>query len=177
MPAKYPNAVATTTDLPVTRVDITPQLTSHMSDHNKLAMEVMAIETELGLNPRGNFSTVKDRLDRSEWLPFSRSGDLEVAVGKSRFYFPYAATILSVMTMVGTTPSGAALIVDVNKNGSTLFVTQADRPSIAAGTYVSSAAIPTTTAIGAGDYLTVDVDQVGSTVPGSDLIAIVQFRR
>ena len=32
-----------------------------------------------------------------------------------------------------TPPAGAALVVDVNKNGTTIYTNQANRPSIAAG--------------------------------------------
>jgi hypothetical protein len=79
--------------------------------------------------------------------------------------------------MVGTAPTGAAILVDVNKNGTTIFTTQGNRPSIAAGGNASSAAVPDVTSLAAGDFLTVDVDQIGSTVAGSDLTVIVTVQR
>jgi hypothetical protein len=54
-------------------------------------------------------------------------------------------------------------------NGTTIFSTQANRPTIAASAFVDASAIPNTLVIPAGNYLTVDIDQVGSTVIGSDL--------
>jgi hypothetical protein len=33
------------------------------------------------------------------------------------------------------------------------------------------------TAVASGDYLTVDIDQIGSTVAGSDLNVIIRFKR
>jgi hypothetical protein len=107
---------------------------------------------------------------------FSRTGALTVAVGTARFPVPFACTIVDVRTAVGTAPTGAALLVDVNKNGTTIFTTQGNRPSIAIGGTSSSAAVPDVTALAAGDLLTVDVDQIGSTIAGSDLTVVMRVR-
>jgi hypothetical protein len=56
----------------------------------------------------------------------------------------------------------------VNKNGSTIFTTQANRPTIVSGA-LTSVSVPDVTTWANGDYLTVDIDQVGSTTPGTDL--------
>lgn len=174
---KYPSELVTSTELPTDRAGNTLQAVNHPQDHDQLAMEVIAIEAELGTNPKGNFPSVKARLDAPELLTFSRSGDLAVEPGSHRFYFPYAATILSVTTMVGTAPTGAAIICDVNKNGTTIFTTQGNRPQIVAAGHVSGDAVPDVTAIADGDYMTVDVDQIGSSIAGADLTVIVQIRR
>lgn len=109
---------------------------------------------------------------------FSRSGALTQSAGVGRHRFPYAATILGVTAAVNTAPTGASLILDVNKNGTTIFTTQGNRPTIAAsGNATTSEPAPDVTAIAAGDYLTVDVDQVGSTVAGSDLTVFIRYRR
>ena len=78
---------------------------------------------------------------------------------------------------MGTAPTGQAILVDVNKNGVTLFTTQANRPTIAAAAFQDvSEAVPDVTAIAAGDYLTVDIDQVGSAVLGADLTVNIRWR-
>lgn len=110
-------------------------------------------------------------------LPFSVSGTLAVGARPARLPMPFAARIVDVRTMVGTAPTGAALLVDVNKNGTTIFTTQGNRPSIAASGNASSAAVPDVTTLAAGDYLTVDIDQVGSTVAGSDLVVAVRVQQ
>lgn len=112
----------------------------------------------------------------SQVAPFSRAGVLTVAAGTHRFRFPFAATIVSVAATVGTAPTGQAILVDVHKNGTTIFTTQANRPSIAASTNSSAEATPDVTSIAEGDYLTVDVDQIGSGVAGSDLTVLVEWR-
>lgn len=75
--------------------------------------------------------------------------------------------------MANTAPTGSSLIFDVNKNGTTIFTTQGNRPTIASSGNSSSAAIPDVTTLTTGDYLTVDIDQIGATVPGANLTVIV----
>jgi hypothetical protein len=100
--------------------------------------------------------------------PFSVPGPLAVQTWPLRLYVTQACTITGVRASVGTAPTGASLIVDVNKNGTTLFTTQSARPTIVVGTNTVTT-VPAVTALAVGDYLTVDIDQVGSTVAGSFL--------
>lgn len=112
-------------------------------------------------------------------IPFQISGDQVVGTDKiGRFYLPFAVTFVEVFVRVITAPTGADLQLDINKNGTTLWgVTQANRPIItAAGTTDSVTTFDTTTAAD-GDYLTVDVDQIGSTVAGADLLGWIWARR
>ena len=105
---------------------------------------------------------------------FSRVGALIVVTGDGRFYVPRAREIISVVAAVGTAPTGASILIDVNKNGTTIFTTQGNRPSVAASAFkVAAPAVPDVTSVAAGDLLSVDIDQVGSSVAGSDLTVIV----
>lgn len=91
-------------------------------------------------------------------------GTVAVTTGVARQYLFLSCTLDSVRANVGTAPTGASLIAVVKKNGTTSLATA----TIAAGTntvLVSGIGA----ALVAGDYLTVDVTQVGSTVAGSDL--------
>lgn len=108
-------------------------------------------------------------------LAFGQPGTLVVTTGKARMIFPTAATIVDVRTAVNTAPTGATLIVDVKKNGSTIFTTTANRPTIAASANASGAAIPDITAFATGDYMTVDIAQVGATIAGADLTTVVRY--
>jgi hypothetical protein len=104
--------------------------------------------------------------------PFSSSGLLMAEAGTHRLYNDSASpwTILSVRASVGVAPTGAAVIIDINVDGTTIFTTQANRPTIADGGYTSGKKTNmTVTTVPVGSYLTVDIDQVGSTTPGSDL--------
>ena len=75
-----------------------------------------------------------------------------------------------------TAPTDADFIIDVHKNGTTMYTTQANRPTVAATENDSGDRVaPDVIAIAAGDIITVDVDQVGSTVAGSDLAITLVF--
>ncbi|HEX6257920.1 MAG TPA: hypothetical protein VFZ48_00405 [Candidatus Saccharimonadales bacterium] len=106
--------------------------------------------------------------------PFSKSGVLFTETGTLRLPIDGTYAIVGVRLMAGTAPTGADIIVDINKNGTTIFTTQANRPTIAAGANSGGpGATPNVTALAAGDYITVDIDQVGSTVAGSDLVVSI----
>lgn len=113
-------------------------------------------------------------------VAFNKAGPLTAGyVGITRFPFPFAATILGVTLTVNTAPTGASIIVDVNKNGTTIFTTQGNRPTIAASSFstASEATGFSISSIAAGDYITFDIDQVGSTIAGSDLTAVLRYQR
>lgn len=102
-------------------------------------------------------------------------GDLETGTGVNRIPMIQAGTIEAVRVMVNTAPTGADAIFDVNKNGTTIYTTQGNRPTItAAGTDSGAGSAPDVTSVAAGDYLTVDVDQIGSTVAGADGVLIIE---
>ncbi len=66
--------------------------------------------------------------------------------------------------------SGASLLLDINKNGTSIFTDQNTRLSIlGGGTYVSTASIGTKAFV-SGDILTVDIDNGGGL--GADLIIV-----
>lgn len=109
---------------------------------------------------------------------FGVPGTLTTQNGKSRFYLPWAAVLVAVTASVNTAPTGASVIVDVNKNGTTVFTTQSNRPTIAAsGFYSGLVTNPDVTSFAAGDYCTIDVDQIGSTVAGADLTVTPWWRK
>lgn len=105
---------------------------------------------------------------------YSKQGVLTTTTGTMRLPIDGTYTIVGTRLMVGTAPTGTSLIVDVNKNGTTIYSTQANRPTIAISANAGGpGTAPDVTSLAAGDYLTVDIDQVGSTVAGSDLTVVV----
>lgn len=107
---------------------------------------------------------------------FTIPGTLVVGTGAARFYFARPVTILDIEVAVGTQPTGASAIFDVNKNGTTIFTTQGNRPTIAVSTNTDLASTPDVTTYAAGDYMTVDVDQIGSTVAGANATITIWYR-
>lgn len=103
-------------------------------------------------------------------ISFSIPGTLTIGTGTMRWYFDQSVTVTNVIATVGTAPTGASLIFDVNKNGTTIFTTQGNRPTITATNFTDLSSTPNVTSFASGDYLTVDVDQIGSTVTGADAV-------
>lgn len=178
MPASYPAALPSFagqvgTALQPLDAPSLPVWANHASE------EIVALATELGVDPSGPlFTSVAARLAALyELTPFDRMGVLTVEAGVRRVRFPVAAKILGVQAAINTAPTGAVVLVDVNISGTTAFTTQANRPTIAAAAFDSGAEkVPDITEIPAGGYLTVDVDQIGSTVAGSDLTVVVRWQ-
>lgn len=112
-----------------------------------------------------------------ETLHFFISGAQTAAALKAAALIGIAGTIVDVRARILTAPVGSALIVDVNKNGTTIFTTQGNRPTIADGATASSTTAPDVTAVAAGDYLSFDVDQIGSGTAGSNLLVSVTIKR
>jgi hypothetical protein len=107
---------------------------------------------------------------------FTVPSTLNVGTGKARFYAPVAMTIGNISATVGTAPTGASIIVDVFKNGSTIFTTTGNRPTITVGSFSDSSNTPNTTSLAIGDYLTVGIVQIGSTISGSDLTVQISLQ-
>jgi hypothetical protein len=102
---------------------------------------------------------------------FSLGGALSVGAGTFRWYNDSGLSLQfrEVRVSCGTAPTGAALIVDVNNNGTTIFTTQTNRPQCSAGANTGTTTTFNVVTIQDGNYITVDIDQVGSTVAGADL--------
>jgi hypothetical protein len=104
-----------------------------------------------------------------EYIPatFFVDGAVPVFSGTERSYVYKACTVSAVVLSAQTAPSGSSLIARINKNGSSLTTA-----TLAAGSqYQKTSGL--SFALVEGDYLTLDVTQVGSAYPGYGLIAKV----
>lgn len=95
---------------------------------------------------------------------------------KASNQFGTTKVIVEVYLTVGTAPAGDDLIVDILKNGTTIFTNPANRPTIPDGQTMGGTTSIDVPTWADGDYLEVEVAQVGTSVPGSDLVAHVVFR-
>lgn len=105
-------------------------------------------------------------------------GTLVAGVGVVAIPIWRTIDILNIRVRINTAPTGASAIFDVNKNGTTIFTTQGNRPTVAisANEDLTSAPDVVTATATAGDYLTVDVDQIGSTVAGANATIVIEYR-
>jgi hypothetical protein len=119
-------------------------------------------------------------------LVYTIPGALSVGAGVTPIQAPRDLELTAVALAAGVAPAGRAIIVDINKNGASIFTDQATRPTIPAGqtkSPVSAVAV----SLAAGDVLIPDVDQtgapnsaitfVGSTVPAESNAASISFAR
>ncbi len=113
---------------------------------------------------------------------FEKTGTQTVAAIGGRHYNHTNANqrIRLVHASVVTAPTGAALTVDCKINGTSVFAAAGDRASIAASGFASTGGEPTktdvdTAVVKPGQYVTVDVAQIGSSVAGADLRVQVVF--
>lgn len=107
----------------------------------------------------------------------SANGVVTVKVGTSKIVMENACVVDTVRAYVTTAPAGGPLKIDINKNGSTIYGTQTNQPTIATGANSALGGPASGAMFAAGDVLSVDVDSVGSTTPGSDLTVTVRMRR
>lgn len=91
--------------------------------------------------------------------------------GKFSFHMPFAMTLTDISAGVVTAPTGAALVVDVNDAGSTIMTTNKLSIDISELSTHTAATPPTLTdtALAKGALITIDIDQVGSTIAGAGL--------
>lgn len=95
--------------------------------------------------------------------------------------FPLAGVFVKAWLVAKTGPTGASLITDLQlstNNGSTFATlwgsTPANKPTIAAAASAGNTTGFDTTSFAAGNILRVDIDQVGSTIAGSDLTLVLE---
>ncbi len=112
--------------------------------------------------------------DAPEWKTPSGSmiwyldGALVTGLSQSAIVImPYGLTLTSVTLRAKGAPTGAAVIVDINENNTSIFST---RPQINDGaTTGGGSAVISDTTLAAGSEITLDIDQIGSTFAGSGM--------
>jgi hypothetical protein len=117
-------------------------------------------------------------------VEFEWDGILEVDTGVMPWVCPFAtAEIISVTawTKFGSSPASSDVIVDVNlaqdsatPTKTTVFTTQANRPTVPVNQQVGVPAVPDVVAVTQGDALYADIDQVGGGATPTDDGLIVQ---
>jgi hypothetical protein len=110
------------------------------TSYTRLALPVStpAANGEVGMDSSGRFTFYNGTLGRVAVLDdgietntFTMTGTVAVKTGVARWYLDASYTWVSGRIGVGTSPTGAAILVDVLKNGTTIYTTQANRPTVA----------------------------------------------
>lgn len=152
----------------------TTHKSSDGSDHTFIDQDVVS-----GASPTFNLSNCNAYKEVFIVTCSNFETDLTLDLAVGYFDFPYNFTITEIIGTAKTAPTGASIIADVNVDGSTIMTT--DKVEIEA-TEVSSLTATTQPTItdaahSKGQRLTVDIDQIGSTIAGQDLeIQIIGYQ-
>lgn len=102
--------------------------------------------------------------------------DLTTGTAKRTFRMPVGCTLIKVRANVVTAPTGATLIFDINEDGNSVLSTKL---SIDAGEKTSktasSAAVFSDTSIADDAEITIDIDQIGSTIAGTGAKVVLYY--
>jgi len=98
------------------------------------------------------------------------TSNLTTGTAKVTFRMPYAMTLTSVRASVNTAPTGSTLIVDLNEGGTSVLSTKLSiDASEKTSTTAATAAVISDSALADDAEITIDIDQIGSTVAGKGL--------
>jgi hypothetical protein len=103
---------------------------------------------------------------------------LTAGTNKVRFRMPFPATLLAVRDGVNIAPTGSSLIVDINEAGTSVLGTKLSIDATeTSSTTAASAATITDSSLADDAEISIDIDQVGSTVAGAGLKVYLFVRR
>ena len=111
--------------------------------------------------------------DLGDWFILACSDEttaLTTGTNKVQFRMPYAGTLTAVRASVNTAPTGAALVVDINEAGVSVLSTKLSIDATElTSTTAASAAVISDSALADDAVISIDIDQIGSTVAGAGL--------
>ena len=151
-------------------------LTGHVTSTGNAA--ILGTFTLAQLNAAVSDATIEDFKNRD--IAFSdETGDLTTGDNKATFHMPnYATTLLEVSIGVTTAPTGSTAIFDLTEAGTTVLSTLI---SIDAGEKTSEdAATPpviSDSSLAANALMSVNIDQIGSSVAGAGAKLYVKYKR
>lgn len=95
---------------------------------------------------------------------------LTTGTAKATFRMPFAFTLTGVRASVTTAPTGAALTVDINEAGSSILSTKLTIDATEkTSTTAATPAVISDSALADDAEMTIDIDQIGSTIAGAGL--------
>lgn len=95
---------------------------------------------------------------------------LTTGTSKVRFRMPFAFTLSEVRASVNTAPTGSTLIVDINEDAASILSTKLSIDATeTTSTTSSTPAVISDTALADDAEISIDIDQIGSTIAGAGL--------
>jgi hypothetical protein len=128
----------------------------HWGHHDDLVDRIKSLEEQV--------RRLRTRMPPQRFISYSVSGDLKPMTGGLRWYPLYGGMVQRCTASLGTMPGSGMVTITINKNGAE-FATLHIYP----GTHFDDT-VPDPPEYNAGDYFTVDIEEVGSGDPGADLV-------
>lgn len=95
---------------------------------------------------------------------------LTAGTNKVTFRMPFAMTLTAVRASVTTAPTGSTLVVDINEGGTSVLSTKLSIDATEkTSTTAATAAVISDSALADDAEITIDIDQIGSTIAGAGL--------
>jgi hypothetical protein len=158
-------------DVPIIEASVTAvendltALENDLTAHEALTVDPASTDTARTKHVSNNDLNELARNDELESYlpPHQYKGTLAIKTGEGRVPIMRDGTITEIRTAVRTAPTGATLNLTIRINGASV-ATLAHAAASNAGLWSGL-----TIEVLAGDYITVDITQIGSTVAGADL--------
>jgi len=134
---------------------------------------VLAYISDNTTSNTSTWSSYKISQSSTDPMVYVRLGTLSTQVGVSRWYSTNDILIENITATVAEPPDGQSIILDINKNGNSILNSLLE---ITSGNYFSSTTPNVSmNTLTSGDYLTIDIDQVGNVFPGYSITVRVQY--
>jgi hypothetical protein len=130
------------------------------SVENPLAQQVLKYDGTDWINDNLNFEK-----------QYTQTGTLTVGDAGIRWYPSSNISIKNIIARVITAPTGSDVVVSIKVNGSSV-----QSVTISDGTY-SSLLASTSLSVNYGQYVTIAITQIGSTIAGSNLTVTLNYIR
>ena len=125
-----------------------------------------------------NSGSTTEQFDLREFSFGTDQSALSGGNGSQPYPYTGIGEVVYVRVVVGIAPSGADLIVNIKRNGASLWAAAGSQPTIAADAYDSGLFEPDQNeSVSDGDIFTLDIDQVGSSTPGGFLTVVLYVRQ
>ena len=100
--------------------------------------------------------------------------DLTTGTDTTQFRIPYGFTLTDVRCSVNTAPTGSTIIVDINEGGSSILSTKLSIDvSETKSTTAATPPVISDTSLADDSIISIDIDQIGSTVAGTGLKVVL----
>lgn len=140
------------------------KVTSYTANYLQALLPVASQSAGVGTTPYDLLVSVGDE-----------TSNLSAGTNKITFRAPRAFTLSSVRANVTEAPTGSTLICDINVNGTSILSTKLSIDATEkTSTTAASQAVLTTSTISDDVEFTIDIDQVGSALPGKGLKVLLR---